>query len=120
MQIRITQYVIDPGTGNLKQLPSVHTFDQAEINDIYSISIGPFTSETERDEFASKFPKSYKVCRPREHAHLPNGDINFDVTLYSVYFSFQTFWSNKVTGDKNEAAIKRRLNVIKKIKALMK
>ena len=34
---------------------------------------------------------------------------------YFMWVQFNTFWMDNTTGDKNETAIKRRINVIKKL-----
>lgn len=102
-----------------KYLPPAYSFDGIDVNEIKSISIGPFLVEAERDKFMTKFPKSYKARKSRGYADNPDGTINFDVRQYSVWFEFDTFWPNKVTGEKNESAIKRREKVIAKLKTLL-
>lgn len=121
MKLTITRldYKNQIGKGGISYLPIVHSFDGIDITEIKSIRIGPFLVEAERDELAAKFPKSYKVIKPNGHADNPDGKINFDVRTYYVYFEFDVFWPNKVTGEKNESAIKRREKVIAKIKTLL-
>jgi len=107
------------GRGAIAHLPPVNSFDCIDVNEIKSISIGPFLVEAERDKFMTKFPKSYKARKSHGYADNPNGTINFDVRQYSVWFEFDTFWPNKVTGEMNESAIKRREKVIAKLKTLI-
>jgi|ERR1044072_3115221 hypothetical protein len=100
-------------------LPPANSFDGIDINEIKAIMIGPFLVKAERDLFAAHFPKSYKAKHPQGFANKPNGKINFEVRTYYVYFEFDTFWPNKVTGEKNETAMKRRGKVIEKLKSLL-
>jgi hypothetical protein len=121
MQITITRldYKNQVGKGAINYLPVSNSLDSIDdVNEIRTIRIGPFLVEIERDEFATKFPKSYKAIKSRGYADKPDGGINFDVRHYYVIFDFDTFWPNKVTGEKNEFAIKRREKVIAKIKTL--
>lgn len=117
MNITITQLEYTaPDT--YKHLPAVHSFEAANINIIRGICIGPYTVKSERDDLLNKFPKSYKPRAGSGYAHKPDGDIDFDRRQYHIYFEFDTFWQTKVTGEQNEAAIKRRERVIAKIKEM--
>lgn len=119
MNITITQLELTPtATGSYKYLPTVYSFDAANINNIRGISIGPYEVRSDRDDLLNKFPKSYRALASSGYAHKPDGDIDFDRRQYYVYFEFQTFWATEVTGDQNEAAIKRRERVIAKIKGM--
>jgi len=108
------------GRGAISYLPVVNSFDGIEdINEIKSISIGPFLIEAARDIFMASFPKSYKARKSYGFADKPDGKINFDLRHYYVFFDFDTFWPNKVTGEKNESAIRRREKVIARLKTLL-
>lgn len=102
----------------INSLPSVCSFEGVDINEIKAIRVGPFLSEADRDLFINSFPKSYKARRSSGFGSKPNGKIDFSVRYYSVLFEFDTFWMDKVTGEKNEAAVKRREKVIAKLKNL--
>lgn len=99
-------------TGGYYPLPLLSSVndivDTNEVNGIHAY----FKSKQEAEEFKAKFPKSY-------NAHL--GGVSGDKEGYTflVSFNFNTFWSNKSTGDKNETAIKRRDKVINKIKSII-
>jgi peptide methionine sulfoxide reductase MsrA len=92
-----------------KFLPSLSDInDITDCNEVNNIT-AYFPTEDEAQTFLSKFPKSYK------------GRLSISGMTgykYHVSFTFNTFWGNKTTGDKNETVIKTRVKVITKIKSL--
>lgn len=75
-----------------------------------------FESIEEANIFAGKFPKSYLAKVNRIGGY--DFEANVSYVYYSVNFHFNIFYTNESTGDVNESAIKRRANVIAKIKEL--
>lgn len=106
--------------GGFFMLPSLHSLDEiSDINEVKSITIGHFYSKEERDNLAAKFPKSYKPRLSTGYDFDETNKTDFDNPYYCVFFDFNTFFNNKVTGDKNESAFGRRNKIIKKIRELL-
>lgn len=99
--------------GSYNALPRLSNVNEiTDINEIESISF-TFESEEEFTEFNSKFPKSYLGRRMNVNI------ISEGKTKPYLKFDFsKIFWTNDVTGDINESGIKRRENVVKRLKML--
>jgi len=105
--------------GGLPHLPELSSFDQiTDIDQVIQISLGHFNDLAEAERWRGAFPKTYKARLLTGYERKGNGDIDFNRPYWEVFFSFNTFLSNEITGEKNESAIARRLKVIKKIKAI--
>ena len=96
------------GYNPLPHLTSVD--DITDVNEVNSISAF-FKTKEEAEVYKALFPKSY-------NARVSGLAGDKEGYIFIVRFEFNTFWSNGSTGDKNEAAQKRRDKVIAKIKSL--
>lgn len=93
----------NPTDNGLKVLPQITSLDQInDINEVESINI--YGDKDQLEALKSKMPKSH------------NSRINpWSDGTNTGYF----LWSNKTTREVNETAIKRRKNVVKKLKSLL-
>lgn len=83
----------------------------ADINQISSFSF-EFDSDIEADEFISKFPKSLKLQKGTMN------DLSAGTIKIHIGKGFNCFWTNAVTGEKNESAWKARETMIKVLKSI--
>lgn len=123
--MKLTINLLDIENGNkikgYKVLPSVSSFDDVpKLIMISSISLGHFYNENEARQLMNKFPKSY---RPRLSYGYDWDEVNkkciWDRKFWDIFFSFNFVFTNKTTGDENEAAINRLHKVIKRIKEII-
>lgn len=90
--------------------PLSHTSEITDINEIISICIQGDSCK----DVCESMPKSWKVKVHPMHRY-ENG--RHDI-IVAGFVKFDTFNPNKVTGEKNEAAIKRRIKIIEKLASL--
>jgi len=106
--------------GGFSLLPTVSSFEDVDdMKEIRSISFGKFLTIEEFETAKSLFPKSYNVKRLRGYDQADEGGIDFKKPYFQLYFSFEQHWTNKTTGEKNEAAEIRLQRVINKIKQII-
>jgi hypothetical protein len=89
---------------------ATHTSQISNINEVRSIMIEGEGFE----DIVNDMPKSWKFRLMNGH-RMVNGKHE---VFHHGYCQFDTFHSNKVTGDKNEAAMKRRINVINRLASM--
>ena len=100
----------NPTDNGLKTLPQLTSLDQInDINEVESINI--YGDKDQLEALNSKMPKS-RNWRINPWSDGTNRG-------YFLWVRFNTFWHNKTTGEVNETAIKRRTNVVKKLKSLL-
>lgn len=103
MEFKFEIVNFEKSTGGGLQIEAIYDVNELiDDNTLYGIKVS-FDDTHEQDKFDSSFPKYCKVrhCGP----------------LTTVFY-FDTFFSNKKTGDVNEAAIKRRTKILEVIKKL--
>lgn len=100
----------NPTNNGLKALPQLTSLDQInDINEVESINI--YGDKDQLEALKSKMPKSYNWRI--------NPCSNGKAKGYFMWVQFNTFWTNKNTGDVNETATKRRINIIKKLNTVL-
>lgn len=111
MKIRINRLDYkSQGENGLKTLPQLTSLDQ--INDLSEVvSINIYGDKDELEALKSKMPKSHKWQINPWTDGANKG--------YFMWVKFNTFSTNKTTGDKNESAIIRRKRVVSKLKSVM-
>jgi hypothetical protein len=87
-----------------------HTSQITNMDEVRSIMIEGEGFE----DIVNNMPKSWKFRLMNGH-RMMNGKHE---VFHHGFCKFDTFHSNKTTGDKNEAAIKRRINVINKLASI--
>jgi hypothetical protein len=92
-------------------LPRLDSID-CDINEIQYLSLGDYDNREEAEELLKKFPKTYKAMLSRDYS-IERGN------FWNVVFKFNTFFTNRRTGEINESAVLRRIRVINKVLAIM-
>ncbi len=110
----LNEIKIEAGLFDGKTIP----FDKVEenIDEVHFIYVRGFKDKIEVEKYISNLPKSFNaswnMLGDNKYQPIPN--------TYYAQFTFETKTLNKVTSDKNESAINRRLKIIKKLKELHK
>ncbi len=105
--------------GTYNALPSLKSLnDITDINSVDSICVY-FETNEQAVQFSTNFPKSYKASIFETYEWIINENKYGSEYSFCVYFSFNTFHTNKTTGLVNESAVKRRLKVIKKLESII-
>ena len=112
VRINRLNYKAKENNGGYVLLTPVYSTEEiSDINEVNFVQIGGFESLEQAEEFAARFPKYTKMRAYWLHS--------FNSSKEPVVSSeFNTFWTNQVTGGKNEAAIKRRNRVIGTLKQM--
>lgn len=101
------QYSFLPALDSVKKI--------TDINEVRTVSF-VFDSKEEGEQFLANFPKSY-----RPSLGMCGGYQDEKGNYYSKPFAsitFNTFWTNKNTGEINETAVSKREKFIKKLKSI--
>lgn len=115
-QIARLDYKNQDSRGFYSSLPQLKDVKEiTDINEVRTVSF-VFESKEEGEQFLANFPKSY-----RPSLGMCSGYQDEKGNYYSKPFAsvtFNTFWTNKNTGEINETAVSKREKFIKKLKSI--